>query len=402
MKQDNCKLKKQNLSCFIFSNRNFKNNFQMKKIIFGACLLFLSAFSARSQGLDSVIIEKYYVSNAADSVGSAAASAGWLPVNSTAYRVFVDMKPGYKFQALYGTQDVNSIPLHTLLITTSTKFFNNEDRGDVMPDNISVTNTKKNTVMIDSWLSVGATATGEMGVLKSEDTDGTVGNTNGLLTNNDPSCDGPVTGVNGKDGMLVGSPKTVTTVGLSANNLAVFNNVSMLGDTFITTNGSVASLYGSVGPTATNRVLVGQFTTTGTLCWELNVQIKDTVNNIVENWVAKNPTGQEMTHSSLMGCISNSIPISVKENNPVNPAFSIYPNPSSSSDVVSMQITSTSGGKTSYGVYDLIGKQMLYKELGSVPQNYVEKINISSLSPGMYILKVTIDGNSSSQQLIKN
>ena len=369
----------------------------MKKLITGAGILLLSVFAARSQGLDSVIVERYYVSDAADSAGS----LGVLPIGSTTYRIFVDMKPGYKFQALYGTQDAQGNALHKLLVTTSTNFFNNEDRGATVPDAISVTNTKKNTVMLDSWFSVGATATGEIGVLKSEDTDGSIGNTNSLLNNNDPSAGGPITGTSGKDGMITGSPKATTTVGLSSE-LTVLDNISQLGDTFMTQNGSVASLTGSVGPTSFNRVLVGQFTTTGTLCWELNLQIKDTVNNVIENWVAQNPTGSEMTHASLMGCDTNAaITTQVHENIAATPGFSVYPDPATASDVISMHIASA-GGNASYAVYDLVGKEMFHKDLGTASQNHVEKINISSLSNGMYILKLTIDGSSSSKEIIKN
>jgi hypothetical protein len=70
----------------------------MKKIILGMVFLF-SAFGAWSQGgLDSVIVERYYYSNFADSVGSDAAGAGVLRIGSSTFRVYVDLKPGFKFQ----------------------------------------------------------------------------------------------------------------------------------------------------------------------------------------------------------------------------------------------------------------------------------------------------------------
>ena len=67
-----------------------------------------------SQGLENIIIEKYYISDSADSVGS----IGNLPVGSYTYRIYVDMLPGYKFISAYGTSN------HNLKFTTSTTFFN--------------------------------------------------------------------------------------------------------------------------------------------------------------------------------------------------------------------------------------------------------------------------------------
>ena len=117
----------------------------MKKIMLSLGLLvFISAF-AKAQGLENVIVERYYVSDANDAAGS----SGALPVGSVTYRIYADMLPGYKFQAIYG------IPAHTLKLTTSTSFFNNEDRGATTPSYTKL-QAKANTVMLDSWFSVGA------------------------------------------------------------------------------------------------------------------------------------------------------------------------------------------------------------------------------------------------------
>src|SRR5262249_32747176 len=122
----------------------------MKKIIPLSFVIILTLnFSAWSQpGLENVIVERYYVSNAADSAGS----SGLLPVGSVTYRIFIDMLAGYKFQALYG---VNTPGVHELRIATTTSFFNNEDYGGTSPT-YTKTNAAKNTAMLDSWFSVGA------------------------------------------------------------------------------------------------------------------------------------------------------------------------------------------------------------------------------------------------------
>ncbi len=372
----------------------------MKKILIGVVLL-SCAFAARSQGLDSVIVERYYITHAPDSIGSDANGGGVLPIGSATYRIYVDMKAGYKFQALYGTQDASQNPLHTLLLTSTTPFFNNEDRGDKVPEGITLANTKKNTVMLDSWFSVGATATGQLGVLKTEDTDGSVGNTDGLLTNNDPAAGIKIMGTGAQDGMKAGTAPSVTFVGLTTE-LDVFDALSLQGDTFKTTNGSIAALGGVVGPTATNRVLVGQFTTKGQFCWKLNIQIIDTVNSVIENYVAANPTGSEMTHASLVGCKTSGSVVSIKEQATISgPIFNVYPNPVQ--DVFTMEINASENNNAgSYTLYTVLGNTVLHKDLGIVKQKRVEKIDMSAFPSGIYVMELSsTDEVSSHKQIIK-
>lgn len=102
-------------------------------------LFFILANANAQNGLQCVYVEKYYVSNVADSIGS----VGILPVGSITYRVFADMLPGYKFQMAYGS------PTHLLTINTTTSFFNNEDRGATNPT-YTKAQAKNNTVMLDS------------------------------------------------------------------------------------------------------------------------------------------------------------------------------------------------------------------------------------------------------------
>lgn len=373
----------------------------MKKITLAIGFL-VSALSAWSQGgLDSVIVERYYYSNAADSVGSDAVGGGDLPIGASTFRIYVDMKPGFKFQALYGTEDAGGTPLHKLMLTSTAPFYNNEDRGDKIPDGISLNNTKTNTVMLDSWFSVGATATGQVGVMKSEDTDGSVGNTDGLLTNSTSWMGTPITGAGAQDGMKAGTAQPVITVGLTTE-LDVFDATSLQGDTFQTSNGSIASLYGSVGATALNRVLVGQFTTKGKFCWELNIQIKDTVNNVIENYVASNPVGAEMTHPSLKKCDSTGIFTAVQQHNAsVGPAFSMYPNPVQ--DIAVMEINaSEKNSASSYTIYNVLGVSVYHKDLGIVTDKRIEKVDMTSFPAGIYVMEVSsANGVASHQQLIK-
>ncbi|MEI8203349.1 MAG: metallophosphoesterase [Bacteroidota bacterium] len=266
----------------------------MKKILLGLALIMLSVFVKAQNGLENIIVEKYYISTAADSIGS----SGNLPVGSVTYRIYADMLPGYKFQMAYGNAN------HNLKITTTTSFFNNEDYGSTTPD-FSKTNAAKNTVMLDSWLSVGAACNGNFGVLKSEDDSlNNVVNLNGLLTNTDHRLGIPLTV---QDGFLAGTPQSVQMVGITTQ-ADVFGDGSANGNSFILNNAAWSSLNGSTGPTSTNRVLIAQITTNGEFHYELNIQI-GTPTGGAQNYVSSNPVmynGQmERTIPSLTGTFNS-------------------------------------------------------------------------------------------------
>ena len=283
----------------------------MKKILLAICLIFLSFLTQAQNGLDGIIVEKYYISNASDAAGS----IGTLPIGSVTYRIYADMLPGFKFQAGYG------VPGHQLRFSTTTSFFNNEDRGSTTPT-YSKTQAKNNSVMLDSWLSVGAGCSGNYGILKTEDdvlTGGaTVINSNGILQNNDPLAGIPLTA---QDGLFVGSLQTVTFVGITngtnANDLQVFDATSQVGNNFITSNGSWASLTGSTGSNpATNKVLIAQMTTDGCFSFELNIQIGG-AGGLVQNYVARNPVGNEIQLPSLIYNAQAAVSITSNIANPI-------------------------------------------------------------------------------------
>ncbi len=262
----------------------------MKKLLIALGMLISANMVNAQNGLESIIVEKYYVSNAADAAGS----TGTLPAGSVTYRFYADMLPGYKFQVAYGTAD------HTLSLTTSTTFFNNEDRGAVNPT-YTKTQARANTVMLDSWLSVGAGCAANFGVLKSED-DGVLNvvNTNGILANNNASAGIPLTT---QDGLLAGSPEAVTFVGQAAAQAAnALDATSQAGSSFVLTNGAWSALAGATGPTGTNRILIAQLTTDGILTYNFNIQI-GTPTGGVERYVTSNPTGAEIVIPSLQGTL---------------------------------------------------------------------------------------------------
>jgi hypothetical protein len=272
----------------------------MKKtqiIILFLTLLFPAA--AFCQGLDGIVVEKYYSTNAADAANASAEGAvTTLNVGSTVYRVYVDMAAGYKFSTLYGNA------AHNLTVNTTTNFYNDPNYGvSVNPGSISLTNIGRHTALIDSWFGTGGTCVGKAGVMKSEDTDGSITNVQGILANNAGGCFGlPIQGAGSQDGMLPSNATTQVTpntLGLGVGNALLSALDQTPGNSILISNGSIAALGGVVGPTASNRVLVGQFTTDGEFTFQLNVQIIHVATNTAYNYVASSPVGAELTHPSL-------------------------------------------------------------------------------------------------------
>ncbi len=282
-----------------------------QKILLGLGLSFLGLFAQAQNGLEKIIVEKYYISNADD----AAASIGTLPVGSVTYRIFVDMLPGYTFQMAYGNAN------HTLKIATTTSFFNNEDRGAIKPS-YTKTQAKNNTVMLDSWISIGAGCAGNFGVPKSDDNGvAIVVNADGILKNNDPAAGIALTS---QDGLIAGTPYTnITILGLD---LSAIDATSQAGKIITTNGGAWSCMEGVSGSTPgavgldpqTNRVLIGQFTTEGVFSFELNIQL-GTPTGGTEQYVAKNPIGNEFKHQGLIypQTIPN-IPPTVSITSPIN------------------------------------------------------------------------------------
>jgi len=369
-----------------------------KNIIFGLGFIFIGSIASAQNGLEGIIVEKYYVSNAADSIASAAASAGSLNIGATTYRIFADMLPGYNFEMAYGNAN------HPLKINTTTSFYNNIDRGSTNPS-YSKVNAAKNTVMLDSWLSVGAACAGNFGILKSEDNGvSTVVHPNGVLANNDPNAGIPLTTQDGLIAVTGRTPCAFSTIGDADSAVAVVFDTCQACNSFTLNGGSWYILGGAVGPdSTTNKVLIAQVTTNGTLTFELNIQL-GTPSGGVENYVANNPTlynGQmEITIPSLV--YNSGITVSVENKESASSIVNVYPNPAE--DILAMEIVPVdqSTVNNSYSIYDLLGKVIAHKELGMLSGRYFENINISSLHKGIYFMTLTLDGVTSTKKIIKN
>ena len=343
----------------------------MKKllsVLFIASTMFGISKSSFAQGLEGIVVEKYYISNANDATVNSI--GGVLPVGSVTYRIFADLAPGYQFQAVYG--DAN----HELRLETSTLFFNNEDRGAPFPT-FSKNFCDDNTVLLDSWISVGAACASNYGVLKVND-DGvaTVVNNDGVLQNNDPLMGVPLTQ---QDGFIAGTPQPVTAVNVTAlETMLDAQNDGTNGPLFSTNNGSWASLNGSTGvDPLLNHVLLAQITTDGTFSFKLNLQIRNATTLQVENYVAQNPIGNELleptlTYSSTGSSITNIVN---------QPRLNIYPNPAT--DLLWLELRNTD--EAEYFINDLTGNIVASGEIASGNTS----VDISELAQGSYFIRLS-------------
>ncbi len=361
-------------------------------------LIFLSPVikAQNGTGIDAIIVEKYYVANTADVTNSINQGATVPLVNgqSVTYRVYVDMAAGYKFSLLKGNSN------HPLIIKTTTDFYNDPNNGVVIGAQATSTiNVRKNTVMIDSWLTTGGVAAGKIGVIETEDTDGSLGNAQSILANNPGGMFGdPLNGTNGKDGFLPGTTVSPTTLGFGGAGTAsdVFDQSA--GGTFSVTNGAMSALGGMLGYGPNNIILIGQFTTDGIFSFELNVQLIKPGGNIADEYVANNPQANE---TLFPGLTYSNLTVDSKEISKQDLTFyDLYPNPVKNSFEIKMNNINESLNN-SYAIYDirgvLIDSNFLENKSGSIAQT----IDMNNYSSGLYLVVVSIDGKSITKKIIK-
>jgi hypothetical protein len=309
------------------------------------------------------------------------ADGGELPLNSVTYRVYVDKLPGYIFQTAYGT------PEHQMRIGTSTRFFNNHDRGARFPT-FTRPQAQFNTVMLDSWLSVGACMRDHFGVLKYHD-DGVnnIVNADGVLQNAHPEALPPLTE---QDGAMSGAPDAVTVVGFADTDLSILDdqNDAPVPAAIVTNDGAWASLAGASGADPDeNIVLIGQFTTDGIFDFELNIQIRRQSDFFVEKYVARDPTGDETVHEDLIHVDSLGT-VATRDLIRIDDHISVYPNPTTGDILVQMDETIPVAGQSNPVIIRSLDGKIVYS--GWI-QDHMTSLHLSHLLSGTYMLSVEVD-----------
>ena len=269
----------------------------MKKIVCKFTLvlfgLLLSGAGIAQDGLEGIIVEKFYVSTKADNAGKM--YSGDLPKGSVTYRIYVDLKPGYRFQAAYGSQE------HPLIIESSENFFNHVEAGNIQPSIIPQRTYKKNIALLDSWLSVGSCGEGHLGILKEYDdtiSDKYIKFEKGYFRNKKK-----IIPLYEKDGMK-SSPFVPFTTVFNFDSLShVLGSITRSKKLKIDNAGWAFLGKGTLGADSltTNCVLIAQLTTHGSLNFELNLLIGGP-NGTSQTYVARSPNQlkNEWTHPDLI------------------------------------------------------------------------------------------------------
>lgn len=345
----------------------------MKTTLLTLCAILCFNMFGEAQGLEGIIVEKYYISDAADSIDAAENFAVTpLRVGSVTYRVYADLLPGYEVIQIFGSAE------HELRFETTTDFYNDPNYGFSVYQGTSVNNTRKNTTLIDSYLTIGGVANGLLGVPKDEDTDGTIGNLQGILANADSDAGLPITGDTGVDGLMPGTPIVPNVLGLTTE-LDVLDQTA--GNVFSTVGGTIAALGGMAGVTESNRVLVGQFTTFGTFSFKLNLQLGTPVAGESEVYVAENPGADELTDSSLIFTSEDDNGgINVSEQVKPRSNISLYPNPTQ--EAMNISYAGDHLGNVQWSITDLSGRER--KQWSSASRQ--QRLDVSELPAGAYIM----------------
>jgi hypothetical protein len=255
--------------------------------------LFLSFAGFTQNGLEGIIVEKFYVSTKADNAGKM--YSGDLPKGSVTYRIYVDLKPGYRFQIAYGD------PNHPLIIESSENFFNHLEMGRTQPNVIPERTYQKNVTLLDSWLTAGSCGEGHLGILKEYDdttSDKYIKFEKGYFRNKKK-----IIPLYEKDGMTRSEFMPIPTFFRIESLGSVLGSETRSNKLRLDNDAWACMGKGSVGADSltTNCVLIAQLTTKGSLNFELNLQI-GAPDGTVEKYVAKNPFREldEFTHPDLI------------------------------------------------------------------------------------------------------
>ena len=358
----------------------------MKKGLLFISALLTSALAFSQVGLEGIVVEKYYVSDLADSTDAGDNGAVYpLHVGSTTYRVYANLLPGYKVIQLFGS------PQHTMNVNTTTAFYNDPNYGFKVYQGTSVNNTKKNTTLIDSYFTIGGVANGLCGVLKTEDTDGTIGNNQGILANNDALAGLPITGIDGVDGLMPGTPILPNVLGITTE-LDIFDQT--VGNVFTTNGAAIAALGGMEGVTPSNHVLLGQFTTDGVFSFRLNLQLSTPTAGESQIFVPDSAAAGEFADSTL---VYTSIPsIGVEEIAVIsNVEFSAYPNPCENQ--LTLIQSNNQVDRVSMKVLDVTGRVVMNDVYWSAKHT----IDTSSLPVGFYTVQLERKGQIHAVKFVK-
>lgn len=410
--------------------------------------------------IENVIVETYYVSNAAD---AAVTDGGSVPEGSITYRVFIDLAPGSKLLGLYANE------FQRLYIASDSVVYNNTLDGVSVAKDLNRFRFGENTVALDSWLTLGQMSfSGSKtygGVLKINDTDGSQvgGNKNdyGILSNADERAGIAVTEADGMmymsnlpdDSWIIHGFKDIE----SGKDSTIFGSLKK-GNVF-ESNDFILRCTGVQGLDSLNHVLVAQITTKGEIKFELNAEVVTADGTIIqyvavdngqlgtdiklspyltfpqecgctdrnylefdEKYACSEPTACKTL--LVLGCMDSfacnfdtAVNVHVqnmccypgfcfdKDIQLVCPQFNaeplvyMYPNPAKSN--LTLKVLSPQESQMSYKILDEMGAVQLQKDGIALGKFYTNSLQIGQLKTGVYHCIITIGNHTEFRTIIK-
>jgi len=225
--------------------------------------------------LENVIVERFYV---ADSLDYLDTLNGRLDKGAVTYRIYIDLKPNYWLQAVYGSST------HPMIIQTTTRFFNHK-LGGVIGYNLNLKYLNAGNILLDSYLTLNSACDRFAGVILEDDKDST-----DFLPRRKV--------FHKRDGFANGNLPLIKPFNLDQG---FFNN-DTTAKFFSVNNGALAGFSGvkagAMGPTKDNKILIAQLTTNGKLSFELNIQVGTPSGGVVK-YVARKPIEGEIQYDKL-------------------------------------------------------------------------------------------------------
>jgi hypothetical protein len=244
-------------------------------------LTLLTTIQVQAQ-LENVIVEKYYV---ADSTDAADTTNGVLEKGAVTYRIYVDLKPGYKLSKLFGDAS------HTFRIASDAPFFNHAE-GVTFGYDMTKGKLSMNTLPLDTWLTLGETTKKSAktygGILKTQDPDHSfVGGPNsdeGILVNHDPTAGISLTTSDGYT-LMTNVPTGWYNYGIldinTNDDTTIFGSLKK--EREFKSNDMILLNKGVTGIVPdSNQILIAQLTTKGKLSFELNFEVSTPTNKIIK------------------------------------------------------------------------------------------------------------------------
>lgn len=237
------------------------------------CFAFGGWVSAQ-EAVEGVIVDRVAVTSARD-LGVQVDNGDTL---FTTYRVYIDLAPEFKMQAVFGNEQ------HPLILGATGMTYNTPVRGVATGNFIDPRKLLNDNLIRDSFITIAAVSNWYCGIPLERDIDG------------NQVCDGLPRETSSwcaleKDGLAEFKPIDVELVFVEFEGLGKESGSFSL----YSTNGAWASRMGATGADEENTVLVAQITTNGELYFSLNLQLAHQEGGTVQHVATNAKPNQYLT-----------------------------------------------------------------------------------------------------------